>query len=365
MKVLHIIARFNVGGTATWISNLSTSLKNEGHESYVLAGNVQSGEDEDLRFHDIGGIRLPALGRRIALLSDVKALMATRRVIKEIEPDIINTHTAKAGVIGRLAAFSLGRNRPAIVHTIHGHLFRGYFGSIGTWIVGVVERLLSRITDVMLFAGERVKSDCISRGINHQKNTFVVMPGVNIEIPVKREHTNITVGWLARFALVKRPERVVEIAREIPDVQFLIGGDGPLRTQIEKEAPRNCVFLGWVSPEKFWSQIDIALLTSDNEALPISLIEAQLSGLPCVSTPAGSAPEVVLNGVNGFVSENFDSIELAKLIKVLVSNSDLRTRMGEEARQRSQALFSLKRQLNDHIKAYEQAKRIRIEARNA
>jgi glycosyltransferase involved in cell wall biosynthesis len=364
MKILHIIARYNVGGTATWISNLSESLRDKGHESLVLSGNVQPGEEEDYRFRQMGGIRLNELGRRIAIYSDLKALILIRRALLEIQPDVINTHTAKAGVIGRLAAYSLGSRRPAITHTIHGHLFRGYFGKVGTWFVIFIERILSRITDVMLFAGQRVRLDCISRGVIHQKASFVVMPGVTLKVSRKKEHKQLSVGWLARFAPVKRPDRVIEIATRFPDVQFLLGGDGPLRNKLEATAPPNCKFLGWIKPEKFWSQVDIALLTSENEALPISLIEAQLCKLPCISTPAGSASEVVLDGVNGFISTEFKTDELGGLLKLLINDPSLRELMGKRAAVRAKALFSLERQVTDHIDAYKFAVQTRLGLKN-
>ena len=94
MRVLHIIARFNVGGTATWISNLSQSLDQAGHKSFVMSGYVQEGEEEDSRFKSIGGVHVPNLGRRIALVGDIKALFEIRAQIKQIDPDVINTHTA-------------------------------------------------------------------------------------------------------------------------------------------------------------------------------------------------------------------------------------------------------------------------------
>jgi glycosyltransferase involved in cell wall biosynthesis len=364
MKVVHVIARFNVGGTATWIGNLSKSLVREGHESYVLAGVVQTGETQDPRFEEINGIRIGTLGRKIALWSDLKSILEIRKIIKELSPDVINTHTAKAGVIGRLAAFSLGRNRPAVVHTIHGHLLIGYFGQGGTRLVTLIERFMSRITDVMLFAGERVKEDCLAHGISHQKASFIVMPGVSIVSSKKRSGQSITVGWLARFAVVKRPERVLEVAHQLPEVNFVLGGDGPLREEMQSAASENCAFLGWVAPENFWSQVDIALLTSDNEALPISLIEAQLCGLPSVCTPAGSAPEVVVDQVNGFVAKTFDSSELSKLVRELVTNSRLREKMGSSAQQRAEQMFSLNKQVKDHLKAYSTAIEIRARAKN-
>lgn len=359
MRVLHVIARFNVGGTATWISNLSTSLKQAGHENYLIVGEVQSGEKEDERLTEIGGMKVSSLRRRISIFQDIKTFIEVRRLIKKIDPDVINTHTAKAGVIGRLANLSLGQKRRPLVHTIHGHLLTGYFAGPIVRLFTLLEIMLSYFTDVMLFAGERVKADCFKVGIVGQKSSRVVMPGVSPINFISREHPTLTVGWLARFAKVKRPDRVIQVASKLPEIKFLLGGDGPLRNEVERNAPANCFFVGWKQPQEFWSYCDIALLTSDNEALPISLIEAQLVGLPCITTPAGSANEVVINGKNGMVSKSFDSTELVCEILRLSEDVNLRTKMGTAGKKRAESLFSLDRQLRDHLSAYSEAIAIR------
>jgi glycosyltransferase involved in cell wall biosynthesis len=158
---------------------------------------------------------------------------------------------------------------------------------------------------------------------------------------------------------VKRPDRVIEIARKLPDLHFVMGGDGPLREESIKKAPKNVSFVGWQNPEEFWSKCDLALLTSENEALPISLIEAQLQGLPSVTTPAGSAPEVVIDGVNGFVTPNFEVNNLVIAIKRLTKDASLAEKFGEAGKIRAEQTFSLQRQLVDHLEAYQVAIELR------
>jgi glycosyltransferase involved in cell wall biosynthesis len=334
-------------------------LIKDGHENFLIFGAVQKGETEDQRFHKIGGVRLENLGRRVAILSDFLALLQIRKFVKEVKPDVINTHTAKAGALGRLANLSLGKNRVALVHTIHGHLLVGYFPKLIVKIISLIESILSYATDVMLFAGEKVKEDSVKAGIRGQRATRVVMPGLPI-MQLKRElHNGVIIGWLARFASVKRPDRVIEIARKLPDLHFVMGGDGPLREESIKKAPKNVSFVGWQNPEEFWSKCDLALLTSENEALPISLIEAQLQGLPSVTTPAGSAPEVVIDGVNGFVTPNFEVNNLVIAIKRLTKDASLAEKFGEAGKIRAEQTFSLQRQLVDHLEAYQVAIELR------
>jgi len=327
MKVLHIIARFNVGGTASWLSTLSRELIDAGNSSIIVTGNVKFPEIESVKLDALPHIRIAELGQTLSLSDDIQSFIKLRRLIAEINPDIVNTHTAKAGVLGRLAALSLGKSRPTIVHTIHEHLLTGYFGKLKVRLVVLVESILARYSDFLLFAGMKVQEDCIQAGIGTYKKSLVVMPGV--EVP--RESANsiastevfsrarrIRVGCLARVTAVKRPDRVIEIAQKLPEIEFLIGGGGELFKNLSKIAPRNCHFLGWVEPKEFWQLMDIALLTSDNEAL-------------------------------------------SEKITILASNGYLRRKFGKNAKARATKLFSRKRQLADHLKAYG----IALEFRNA
>jgi glycosyltransferase involved in cell wall biosynthesis len=234
-------------------------------------------------------------------------------------------------------------------------LLVGYFPKLIVKLISLIETILSNATEVMLFAGEKVKDECITAGIRGQKASRVVMPGLPITKIKKEGHKVVRIGWLARFAGVKRPDRVIEIASQLPDLHFVMGGDGPLRKECEKKAPKNVSFVGWQNPEVFWSKCDIALLTSENEALPISLIEAQLQGLPSVTTPAGSAPEVVLDGVNGFVAPSFRVDDLVSAIKLLSEDTSLAQKFGDAARVRAEQTFSSKKQLADHLAAYQLA----------
>ena len=122
MRILQIITRVNQGGTAKWIEVLAEGLRESGIENYVAAGRVSKNESEDPVFTLLGGISIEHLNNSINPLNDLKAFVETRRLIKQYQPDVLNTHTSKAGVIGRMAALSLFRNRPILIHTFHGHL---------------------------------------------------------------------------------------------------------------------------------------------------------------------------------------------------------------------------------------------------
>lgn len=359
MKILHIIARMNQGGTARWINTLVRGLREEGIEVFLAAGEVGINEKEDSTFGELGGIRIAGLGRSISPVSDLKAFLNTRRAIKKLGPEILCTHTAKAGVLGRLAAISLGRRRPYLVHTVHGHLLYGYFSPWKTQLVVLIERVLATRTDVIIAAGDKVRDELLAKRIGKREQYVVIRPGVDplilIEKTVARRNLGIpqdsfVVGWLGRFERVKRPDRVIEIARELPEVQFLMGGDGSLLGTVSIEAPTNVKALGWTTPEILWGASDAALLTSENEAQPISLIEAGLAGLPSVAQNVGSVSEVLEDGLTGYlVRSNEEAIAHLREMK---SHSEILKTMGAAAHDHVVHQFSVESFVLNHIKIY-------------
>ena len=362
MKILQVIARVNRGGTARWLEELITGLRSNGHEVLLAAGHVQEGEAEDQIFRELSGHRIESLGRSISIFSDIKSLIEIRKYIIECKPDLINTHTAKAGLIGRLAAASILKNRPAIIHTYHGHLLYGYFPQWKTNIFNIIEKFLANLSDVLIVAGDKVKSDLIMAGIGKEEQYFVARPGVEIlglepneEIRLRMGLPDgaIIVGWLGRLAPIKRPDRVIEIAKDLNDITFLIGGDGELLSSLKIDLPKNVRLLGWTKPEEMWAVSDIALLTSDNEAQPISLIEASLSGLPIVAENVGSVSEVVNSEETGLLVSNH--LERIQALKSLISSPELRNKMGTAGKKYCAEKFGPKQFLDSHLKAYETA----------
>ena len=359
VKIVQVIARDNRGGTARWLEQLVIGLRANGHEVLLLAGSVQEGESEDLSFKKLGGIRVPGLGRKISLTSDLQAIFFLRKFIKSTNPDILNTHTAKAGLIGRLAALSLFFNRPKIVHTFHGHLLYGYFSNKVTKLIIIIERILASKTDLLLAAGEQVRDDLIKVGIGSDKKFQVMRPGIppfNLigKTEAKKnlgiDQNVIVIGWLGRLTSIKRPDRVLEIAKLFPNQIFLIGGEGELRKDLEEVATLNVKFLGWTSPEIIWSTSDVALLTSENEAQPISLIEASFASLPIVTQDVGSVDEVVLNNKTGFLVDNLNGFQ--EKLNYLIANDSIRLEMGTAAKKFSEERFGVVQFINGHEAAY-------------
>lgn len=343
--VVHVIARMNVGGPAALVTEL---LRMPGQS--LLTGHVEAGEADHLALRSPGTpfTRVPTLGRAPRPLDDLRALRAVTAELRRRRPDVVHTHTAKAGVIGRLAARAAGV--PHVVHTFHGHLLDGYFSARKTQAVVGVERLLAHATSRIVTVGEQVRADLLAAGIGTPGQYLVIPPGVAVPAPPPRDEARSALGVhgqvvavVGRLTAIKRPDRLVAVARLLPDVTFLVAGEGPLLETTRLSAPPNVRFLGWRSDvERVYAAADVALLTSDNEGMPVSLVEAALCGTPAVSTDVGSAREVVV----GEVTAAEPSALAAALRRVMTQ--DLR----ERARQQAVARFSVGAMTQAHANLY-------------
>jgi glycosyltransferase involved in cell wall biosynthesis len=362
VKIIQMIARVNRGGTARWLEELIGELNHAGHQSILYAGSVQDGEIEDDCFSGLNGKRISGLGRSISLWGDLQAIWQFRKILKIELPDVLNTHTAKAGVIGRLAALSLGKKRPAIVHTIHGHLLYGYFSKAKTSVFIRIEKFLATRSDLLIAAGEKVRNELLGVGVGRKELYVIARPSVVLNDLKSKNETRdklgipreaVVIGWLGRLAQVKRPDRVIGLANRLRGFTFVIGGDGLLLDSLKTNLPANVRLVGWTTPEEIWSLSDIALLTSENEAQPISLIEAGLAGIPAVAESVGSVSEVIENGVTGFLVTNLE--ERIEAINTLAKDRELRLQMGARAKTYCENKFSRKQFLDTHLEAYKTA----------
>jgi len=353
MKILHIITRFNQGGTVSWLNSLSGLAETE----ILAVGNCSPGESEGAFDSKFKVTRIKYLQREPRILHDFLALTRLIRLVRQIRPTIVNTHTFKAGALGRLAVFLSGLRRDTkVIHTFHGHHHYGYFSNVMVWIINVVEHLLRRVTDCYIINGRQVELDLISEGMFKSKSHFVILPGVKIQKEIRSRVSDgaVKAGWLGRLTKIKRPERFLEIARRLPNIEFHVGGAGELEFELRKNAPSNVFFHGWVAPETFWNCMDIAILTSDNEAAPFSLAEAASFGLPCIASDVGSVSDIVVDKISGFLVQN-DIEEFADKISQLVMDVELRARMGRYSWDRSKQIFSIDKFRSDHLSVYNKA----------
>lgn len=357
MKIIQVIARLNQGGTARWIETLVTGLRHSNHEVIILSGSVESNETEDPCFVSLGAIRVPGLGRSVSIAKDIKCIFTLRRIFKTEKPNLINTHTAKAGALARIAALGL----PAkVVHTFHGHILYGYFPVFKTKIFVLIEKILAFQTDALISVGAQVRDDLVESGVSNASKFHVIVPGIKIidaedRISARKNYSldseDFVVGWLGRLVQIKRPDLLLEIAKQIPEAIFLVGGAGELETFVTHHKSSNLKFVGWANPEEFWPACDIALLTSDNEGLPTALVEASMCEVAIVARNVGSVSEIFEDRIGGFLYE--DSKQAVERIKSLINDRISARRVGIAANQFVTSRFNEELFIQNHIDLYE------------
>ena len=352
IKVLHVIARMNVGGTARYVVELVEKID----DSALATGFVQGLEREDVGIVKV--IRIPHLGRKISPINDFKAWQELRKVIKKSNPKIVHTHTFKAGLVGRL----VGGNHKR-VHTFHGHLFNdNSFNSLEKIIITFAEKFLAKRTDFLVSVGNKVGQELRDAGIGKKQAWISIPPGVET-LPTSDQITarktlglpesGLLVGWMGRMAPVKNPELLLQVASQMPDLQFVMAVGGELLEGIKNIAPANVIVIGWADAGKFWSAVDVAISTSNNEGMPIALIEAQLAGVPVVATDVGSSNEVIEHGISGYVTDKNVEALVAALNR-LTSHRPILTTFGDQARARAETQFGIDKMVQAHLALYAQ-----------
>ena len=266
-----------------------------------------------MRAPDIAAVDVPGLGRSVKPLDDIRALIFLVRFLRRVRPTIVHTHTAKAGALGRVAA-TLARV-PIKVHTFHGHVLTGYFSIGMTRVVVLTGRILSKLTTHTAVVGQQVLDDLVAAKIVRTGRATVVAPGVRDPGPCDRSAARARLGvpenatlvaFVGRLTAIKRGERFIEVARqlvaEFDDAVFLIVGDGPDRSRMEQLAAghTSIIFAGWQSDMVgVYAAADLLVLTSDNEGMPVALIEGAMQGVPAVTTDVGSVRQVVRHDETG------------------------------------------------------------------
>jgi glycosyltransferase involved in cell wall biosynthesis len=356
MRVLHVIARLNVGGTARYITRLAEELPKHKIETFVATGFVQGSEQEDPSAKKLKVIRIPSLGRQVNPIKDHFAFKQLIEVVREVKPDILHTHTFKAGYLGRIKTKAINKaagKRVKFVHTFHGHLFDDpEFSGLKSLIITSFERRFAMRTDAIVTVGAQVAKELLEREIGRPAQFTNIPPGVEpLKLPKAKLRTKITIGWIGRVTGVKNPLRALAIAKLFPDAQFLIAGGGNLLDQVRAQAPKNTKVFGWTDAAKLFASSDIILSTSENEGMPIALIEAQLASKPVVATNVGGVSEVVLNNKTGFITKK-STQELAKALEKLIASKSLRTAQGKAARAHATKAFSVEKMINAHVSLY-------------
>lgn len=360
VRVLYVVTRMNVGGPARHLQTLMPPMRERGFDPLLVYGSTGSREGELVPSDDEHAIRLPALRRRIDPTADLRAVRQLTRLMKQHRPEVVHTHMAKAGALGRTAARRAGI--PAVVHTFHGHVLEGYFSRPLNAALVRAERYLARHTDALIAVSPTDRDDLVRMGIGAAQQWRVIGLGVDlapllrIELDPGEARRSLgipldvpVVGIVGRLVPIKNHRLFFEAARAVldehPETFFVVAGDGELRATLEGEAERalgdRVRFTGWVlSLPQLYSALDVVVLTSLNEGTPYSLIEAAASGTPVVATDVGGVSETVVHGETGLVTPPGDASALAREISRLVGDRALARRLGEAGRHHAEMAFS-------------------------
>lgn len=342
-------------------------------------GSLSPGEHDmsDLLSSQDNVLKLAAMSREISW-SDARAFWMIFTFLRKERPDVVHTHTAKAGALGRLAAW-LARV-PVIVHTYHGHVFQGYFNPVKTRMYLAIERALGRVTNQVIAISESQRDELSQKYcVVPRQKIAIIQNGFELgafsakdrqetrnELGLRPEH--FVLGWAGRMAPVKDVELLGQVIRraaaEKSVARFLVVGDGEQRAELEVQIKgcKNVMLLGWRRDmERVWSAADAAILTSRNEGTPTALIEAMAVGLPFVSTNVGAVSDLAVGALqelpdgmgkraaNGFLTER-TADALYYSVRELISNPAVARQMGAEGRNFVMARFASAR-LIEEIKA--------------
>ena len=379
IRVLRVIARLNMGGPAIHVASLAAGLETRGYHTTLVAGSLARGEDSMAFLAERLGVSVVSvaeLQREVSVLHDARSVLRLAELIRSQRPHILHTHTAKAGAIARAAALLAGGARPPVVlHTFHGHVLKGYFDAGRTAFFRQVERTLARASDVLVAVSPEVRDELVELGVAPYEKFVVIRLGIPLDERLGGPGADsdyrrlygippgaFVVGWVGRMTGVKATGAVLEIVRVARergvDAVLCMVGDGPDREGLERLAhelgiARHCYFVGYQSDVAgYYRLFDAFLLPSVNEGTPVSAIESLASGTPVVANRVGGVPDVVRDGVDGFLVEPGDAEEAAERLAMLAADPALRARLGESGRARVLARYSVSRLVDDVDRLY-------------
>jgi len=374
IKVLRIINRFNLGGP-TYNATFLTKFLSDEFETILIGGLPEENEANSLHILDKYGVKpvlIPEMKREPNFKSDRQALKKIKSIIKEFKPDIVHTHASKAGALGRKAAISC--KVPVVVHTFHGHVFHSYFGKAKTFLFKNIERYLARKSSGIVAISDIQKKELSEiHKIAPAEKIEVIPLGFDLDqfqenYEEKREITRkkyqidnetIAIAIVGRITAIKDHHFFIDVIEELyeivtKNIKIFIVGDGDMTKEIEQRiAPLqnkgvDISLTSWIHDiALFNAGMDIMCLTSKNEGTPVSLIEAQASNLPVVSTDVGGVPDIVEQNETGFIIPRRNKREFVSKLLQLVENDEIREKMKTKGWQNVHQKYSYIRLARD------------------
>lgn len=384
-KVLRIINRFNLGGPTFNAAYLSRYMTDP-YETLLVGGQKdesEAGSEFIVEGLGITPLVIPEMNRSIGINRDLKAYKKIKEIIGDYKPDLVHTHASKAGALGRIAAWRM--KVPAIVHTFHGNVFKGYFGPVKTGLYKSFERRLASISTAIVAISDLQKQELVHEHKICKADKIHVIPlGFDLSRfrenqDVKRENFRkkwgiaeheIAISIVGRLVPIKNHHLFLDAVsilkeRGISSLRAIIVGDGESRQELENycrekklrfegDSPE-VIFTGWIKEiDQVNAGSDIIALTSLNEGTPVSLIEAQASGRPIVSTDVGGIRNIVLPGETALLCASGDSTGIANEIARLVEFPEQRKHMSTQGWPYVEQRFHYTRLVNDMTNLYNQ-----------
>lgn len=355
-KVLRIINRFNIGGP-TYNATFLTRFLGDDFETLLIGGLPEAEEKDSLHILDQYGVTpilIPEMKREPNWNSDKAAYRRIKEIIEEFKPDIVHTHAAKAGALGRRAAKAAGV--PIIVHTFHGHVFHSYFGSVKSKLFQIIERRLAKNSTGIVAISELQKKELSETFKICKKEKIQVIPlgfdlaqfqekRISLRDEVRKELNllpdEVAVAIIGRLAPIKNHQLFLDVVKILAEKairpRFFIVGDGSERSLIEEQVNKlntnfgcNIEMTSWITDiARFNAGIDVICLTSDNEGTPVSLIEAQASSIPVVSTDVGGVRDIMIDEETGFVVPKNNAEMFAEKLGILITQKEIREKMSQ------------------------------------
>jgi glycosyltransferase involved in cell wall biosynthesis len=372
IHILRAITRLNIGGPAIHAILLTTALDDGAlFKSTLVAGTTAPHEGDMLdlaRARSVQPVLLPALSREISPLDDLISLARMVHLVRQVRPDVVHTHMAKAGTVGRLAAHICGV--PLIVHTYHGHVFHGYFGPTKTRVFLTIERVLGLVTDRVIVVGDGQRAEIASYGVAPLSKLEPIRlglelgPFLNAESARGRLRDELAIasdtpviGIVARLVPIKAHDvffqAAVQVLQVLPAARFIVVGDGERRGELEAMVDRldirpSVTFVGWRRDMlAVYADLDVVALTSLNEGSPVALIEALASARPVVATAVGGVPEVVIDGTTGLTVPPSNPGTLAQAMLTLLGDRAMGARLGVAGRRHVYPRYDSSRLVED------------------
>lgn len=368
-RIVRLVARMNIGGPALHLVELASGLDPARYDQLLVTGVEGRDEGSMLELATSAGLRvqvLEELRNGFSLgLRDMKVLARLTQLLRAFRPHIVETHTAKAGLLGRIAARAAGV--PAVVHVFHGHVLHGYYGPLRSGALAVMERGLARISTQILTVSDRVKQDLVQHRVAAADAIDVVPLGFDLSPFVEARGGALRrelglgpdvplVGIVGRMFPIKNHRLFLDAAAKLrsdPAPQFVLVGDGDLRPAMEAHAASLGIgdrthFLGWRRDiPQICADLDVLVTTSDNEGTPVTIIEGMAAGCPIVATRVGGIPDLVRHGESGLLTPAGDAEQVARAIGRVLADPQAAACMAQRGRETALARFSRERLVAD------------------